>query len=168
MFKQRCFAGSTIDAIFLLAAAYAGCNELLVGAFFTIAVGSQGFFATSSLLNPMDLSPNFSGIITGLSNGVGCMAGVAVPWVIGILTPNVSANIRKAKAELKFKIIIFLLIQQSLQSEWRIVFWLSVSFEILKIINFALFGSGEVQPWNSSKPKDDAEAKTEEIAHTAN
>lgn len=63
---------------------------MLVGIFFIIAVGSQGFFATSSLVNAMDLSPNYSGTITGFTNGVGSLTGILVPWVIGVLTPNVN------------------------------------------------------------------------------
>lgn len=84
------FAAAIIDGSFVLAASYAGCDAMMVGLFFVISVGSQGFLATSSLMNPMDLSPNFAGTITGLTNGIGSITGIMVPYVIGVLTPNVS------------------------------------------------------------------------------
>lgn len=79
-----------IDGSFVLAAAYSGCDAMLVGVFFTMAAGSEGFLSASSMVNPMDLAPNFSGTLTGITNGIGSVTGIIVPWVIGVLTPNVS------------------------------------------------------------------------------
>lgn len=79
-------------AIFIMAASYAGCNAWLVTFFFTIAIGAQGFEIASNLINPMDLSPNYSGTIAGITNGIGSCTGIVVPWVVGLLTPNVKPN----------------------------------------------------------------------------
>lgn len=84
------FSAALIDGSFVLAAAYAGCDAMLVGIFFIMAVGSEGFLAASSMVNPMDLSPNFAGTLTGFTNGIGSVTGIIVPWVIGVLTPNVN------------------------------------------------------------------------------
>lgn len=80
---------SGIDGCFIIMASYAGCNAMLVGLFFTISVGAEGFLTSSMLVNPMDLSPNYSGTITGMGNGIGSLMGIAVPSIIGLLTPNV-------------------------------------------------------------------------------
>lgn len=78
-----------INAVFLLAASYAGCNAELVALFFAISVGGMGLQSSSTMVNAMDLSPNFAASIMAIVNGIGSLAGIAVPWVIGLLTPNV-------------------------------------------------------------------------------
>lgn len=88
--KLFVFLAAIIDGTFVMAAAYGGCDAMLIGLFFVISVGAQGFLASSSLANPMDLSPNFAGTITGFTNGIGSVTGILVPWIIGLLTPNVS------------------------------------------------------------------------------
>lgn len=84
------YAASTVNGLFIIAASYAGCNALLVGLFFTIAAGVHGLPAASVVINPIDLSPNYAGTIVGLSNGISSAAGIVVPSIIGLLTPNVS------------------------------------------------------------------------------
>lgn len=71
-------------------AAYVGCEPWLVGLFFTLSIGAQGMFVASSVIIPMDLSPNFAGAISALTNGISSTAGFVVPIVVGFLTPNVS------------------------------------------------------------------------------
>lgn len=86
---------SAIDGTFIIAASYAGCNAMLVGLFFTIAVGAQGFHTASTMINPMDLSPNYAGTITGIANGISSCTGIIVPSIIGILTPKVRESLWK-------------------------------------------------------------------------
>lgn len=62
---------------------------MLIGLFFIVSVGSRGFLTSSSLMNSMDLSPNYAGTLTALSNGIGSTTGIFVPLVVGLLTPNV-------------------------------------------------------------------------------
>lgn len=38
---------------------------------------------------------------------------------------------------------------QSLQSEWRIVFWITLGASIAQFLIFDIWGSAKVQPWNS-------------------
>lgn len=89
--KQLLFgiSASIIDGVFVIAASYAGCDAILVGLFFTIAVGAQGLHTSSTMINAMDLSPNYAGTITGISNGISSCTGIVVPWIIGVMTPNV-------------------------------------------------------------------------------
>lgn len=81
---------SAINGSFVLGAAYAGCDPLMVGTLFAIAVGADGLEPSSIMINPLDLSPNFSGMICGITGSISCIMGIAVPVVISFLTPHVS------------------------------------------------------------------------------
>ena len=43
-------------------------------------------------VNALDLTTNFSGTLMALVNGIGAITGIFVPYIAGVLTPNVSAN----------------------------------------------------------------------------
>lgn len=81
---------STINGVFILVAAYAGCDPMLVGASVAVAVGANGLETSSIMINSLDLSPNFAGMITGIIGTIACIMGVAVPIVVSFLTPNIS------------------------------------------------------------------------------
>lgn len=74
----------------MVAASYAGCDRLLLLNFFVVAVGIRGCLSSSLYVNPIDISPSYSGAIASVANGIGATIGVLVPYVIGVLTPNVS------------------------------------------------------------------------------
>lgn len=84
------FSASLIPAVFLIAASYAGCNEILSVTFLTIAVGCHGFNAAGTILNLFDLAPNYVGALCGIGNTVTTTLGILAPYIVGILTPNVS------------------------------------------------------------------------------
>lgn len=44
---------------------------------------------------------------------------------------------------------LFSLLFQALQSEWRLVFWLTVIFQLLQLVIFTFCGSAKVQSWNN-------------------
>lgn len=86
----RSFIASIVAAVFIVAASYAGCDRLLLLTFFILAVGGRGFLTSGLYVNPMDISPNYSGAIASVANGIGAIIGVLVPYIVGVLTPNVS------------------------------------------------------------------------------
>lgn len=96
---------AVIDGSFLIAAVYSKCDLTLVGLFFTIAVGAQGFMSSSLLVNAMDLCPNYAGTLTGAMGTFGCSMGVLVPVVISFLTPNVGSEVSPAAVRLPIKTI---------------------------------------------------------------
>lgn len=77
-------------AIFYVAASYAGCDRILVVTLFTLGMTLTGTYYTSLRLNVLDLSPNYSGSIMALTNGLGAMSGVIAPTFAGMMTPDVS------------------------------------------------------------------------------
>lgn len=91
---------SVFAAVFFIAASYAGCDQTLVVLFFTLSVGSQALTIPGTYVNPLDLSPNYVGPLTALVNGAGSITGILAPYVIGLLTPNVSHHCDCAHARI--------------------------------------------------------------------
>lgn len=77
-------------ATFIVAAAYSGCNRIQAVIMFTVGMGFMGTFYSGLKVNALDLSPNFAGTVMALVNGIGGFTGIFVPYLVGILTDNVS------------------------------------------------------------------------------
>lgn len=76
--------------MFLLAATYAGCNQMLAVAFFTIGMGLMGFYYSSMRVNALDLAPNYAGTLMAIINGLGAISGMITPYLVGALIEDVS------------------------------------------------------------------------------
>lgn len=85
-----CFSASIGPGICIIGASYAGEDEVLVVALFTIAMGLMGAFYPGMKVNALDLSCNFAGTLMAIVNGIGALSGIITPYLVGILTPNVS------------------------------------------------------------------------------
>lgn len=66
----------TFPGVFLIFASYSGCNRTLAVTMFTIAMGFMGAYYSGMKANNLDLSPNFSGAIMALTNGIGAIVGI--------------------------------------------------------------------------------------------
>lgn len=75
-------------------------------------------------VNALDLSPNYSGTLMALVNGIGAFTGILTPYIVSELTPN-----------------------QTL-SQWRLVFWIVFAVFVVTNLIFILYASGEVEYWN--------------------
>lgn len=73
----------------MIAASYAGCNALVVGCLFAVAVASQGVQISNLVINVMDLSPNYTATISGMIGAIGSTLGILAPVIVGFLTPHV-------------------------------------------------------------------------------
>lgn len=88
-----CFCPGAIGpAVGVILASYAGCDKLFVTILFTIGMGLMGFCYASLRVNSLDLSPNYAGSIMALQNGLSSVSGMVAPYLIGVLTPNVSCT----------------------------------------------------------------------------
>ncbi|CRK93649.1 CLUMA_CG007178, isoform A [Clunio marinus] len=115
-------------AVFIVAASYAGCNRITVVILFTIAMGTMGGFYPGMKVNPLDLSPNYSGSIMATTNGIGALTGILGPYLVGLLTGG-----------------------QTL-TEWRLVFWIAfIVFNVTAVV-YCIWASAEIQPWNDGIP----------------
>lgn len=54
-------------------------------------MGFMGTFYPGMRVNAIDLSPNYSGTLMAIVNGVGAVTGFISPYLIGWLTPNVTS-----------------------------------------------------------------------------
>ncbi|XP_046627976.1 putative inorganic phosphate cotransporter isoform X1 [Neodiprion virginianus] len=109
---------------FLVGASYAGCDRTIVVILFTLGMGLMGFIYPSTMVNGLDLSPNYSGSLTAMTTTIVAIAGIAAPYAVGVLTPN-----------------------QTL-SEWRTVFWITFAVYLISVLIYDLWADGEVQDWN--------------------
>ena len=75
----------------IIGASYAGCDRYLVVSLFTLGMASMGAYYSGTRVNALDLSPNYAGTIMALVNAIGALSGVATPYLIGVLIPNVSS-----------------------------------------------------------------------------
>lgn len=91
-YENRSFSSSVGPGIFIVAASYAGCDRALVVVLFTIAMGIMGTFYPGMKVNSLDLSPNYAGTLMALTNGIGAITGILAPYVVGIMTPEVSVE----------------------------------------------------------------------------
>lgn len=126
-------------AVFTVAASYAGCDRVLVVVMIALSMTLMGAALPSMKVNGLDLSPNYAGSLMALTNGIGTLAGIAMPFIVGILTPHQTI------------------------SEWRLVFWIISAALVLTNLIFVVWGDAEVQYWNDPdflrKEKIDKKAK---------
>ncbi|XP_076627177.1 putative inorganic phosphate cotransporter [Colletes latitarsis] len=120
--------GTTIASLgpgaFILGASYSGCERTTVVIMFTIGTTLMGPFYPGMKVNALDLSPNYSGTLMAIVNGIGAFSGIITPYIVGVLTPNETLT------------------------EWRLVFWIVFGVFVVTNIVFILFASGEVEYWN--------------------
>ncbi|XP_028173314.1 putative inorganic phosphate cotransporter isoform X1 [Ostrinia furnacalis] len=91
----------------------------------TITVGLNGAHYVGFMLSHIDLSPNFASTLMGITNGCSAIFSIMAPL-------SVSAVIQ----------------DETLASEWRKVFLISIAFYFLGNLFFVLFISGDIQSWN--------------------
>lgn len=45
-------------------------------------------------------------------------------------------------------------IEQALLTEWRGIFWITFVLQVVKLVIFSIWGSGDVQPWDTQSDSD--------------
>ncbi|XP_026671600.1 putative inorganic phosphate cotransporter isoform X2 [Ceratina calcarata] len=120
--------GTTIASLgpgaFVIGASYAECDRATVVIMFTVGTTLMGTFYPGMKVNALDLSPNYSGTLMAVVNGIGAFTGIVTPYIVAVL----------AKDETLY--------------QWRLVFWIVFGVFIVTNVIFILFASGEVQYWN--------------------
>lgn len=113
-------------AIFIVAASYAECDQFMVVFLLVTGMAFMGSAFPSIMVQPLDLSPNYSGTLMAIGNGVAAVGGIATPYVVGYLTTNQTIH------------------------EYRQVFFIGLAIAIACSIYIIIFSSAEVQEWNES------------------
>lgn len=83
-----------IPAIFVIGASYAGCNEITVVILLSISTAGQGFDSAGTVCTAFDLGPNYIGPVNAVAFTVSSAASIFAPYVVGVLTPNVSQQLQ--------------------------------------------------------------------------
>ncbi|XP_043273011.1 putative inorganic phosphate cotransporter [Venturia canescens] len=120
--------GEMLPAIALIGLGFIDKDKPHVAvALLTISVASNVAIFCGHQVNHMDLSPNYSGTLMGITNGAANVCSILAPIVAGAIIHD------------KTDVL-----------QWRKVFILSAIIYTMGSIVFALFGSTTVQPWNES------------------
>lgn len=70
-----------LNGIFLFGLAYAGCDVVMAVIFLTISLAFHGAVSSGVLASMVDNTPNYSGIILGITSTIGIMAVTISPIV---------------------------------------------------------------------------------------
>ncbi|KAJ8680612.1 hypothetical protein QAD02_016399 [Eretmocerus hayati] len=122
--KMNATIASIGPGVMLIGAMYMGCNIVWAISLITLGLTLTGSSTPGTKINCIDISPNYSGTLMGISNGFSAIMGILAPCLVGILAPN-----------------------QTL-SEWRLIFWITGIIYFVADLNFPVFASGDVQKWN--------------------
>lgn len=58
---------------------------------FIAAMTLMGAYYSGMKINALDITPNYAGTTTAMVNGIAAISGIISPYLIGLLTPNVSS-----------------------------------------------------------------------------
>ncbi|XP_047145228.1 sialin isoform X1 [Hydra vulgaris] len=115
------------SAVFLILASYSSCSNIAWSvSCMVLATAFLAFNGSGYLVNHLDISPRFGGILMGLSNTLGTVAGCITPSVTGYFTNGDPSS-----------------------KNYRSVFFIAAAICLFGGTFFIAFLSGEVQPWNN-------------------
>lgn len=119
-------AGQIMASVCLFGVTIVGCDRIWIVILLLISSSIDGLTLGGAQSNSLDLSPNFTGVIKGILNTMAAAAGVASPYIVGVLIKD-----------------------NNTKSSWDIAFYLAVGLSIFGTLVYLLFGSGNTQPWNN-------------------
>jgi len=128
--------GMVVNAIFIVAISYIGCNRGLVVTFLCIAVAIGQINSAGYNVNHIDLAPQYAGVLYGLTNSIATVSGIVGPYVVGVLTN-----------------------EKETREQWKIVFYISSAITLFGAAFYFIFGSGERQPWALDRENLDQSSK---------
>lgn len=92
--KFGSFLSTIGQGICVLALAYSGTNQTMAVIWYAVAHTLHGSGPAGPLATKVDLSPNFAGVIFGITATVTATTGYITPYIVGLLTlNNVSTHI---------------------------------------------------------------------------
>lgn len=89
-YNEICSPAATGPGICILFASYSGCDTTLAVFWFIFAMTLMGAYYSGMKINPLDITPNYAGTTTALVNGIAAISAIISPYLIGLLTPEVS------------------------------------------------------------------------------
>ncbi|KAJ8731683.1 hypothetical protein PYW07_004847 [Mythimna separata] len=131
----------------IIALAFLGPDHKnIVVAILTLVFFLFGFSSAGFMVNHLDLSPQFAGVLLSLTNFAGGIGSIITPVITSFILKNDPTDI----------------------SRWRIVFLLFASIGIVSNLIYIILGSSDRQPWDSPDYKDKRKADPEEMTPVLN
>ncbi|XP_052764717.1 sialin-like [Mya arenaria] len=118
--------GLAVPGILMICIQFAGCNHTVIVALLVLCLTAGGFTMGGFQVNHIDLSPNFAGVLMGMSNTWATIPGFLGPEVVGWLTTK-----------------------HDTRQQWQIVFYIAAAVYISGAIIYCIFARGTEQPWNN-------------------
>uniref|UniRef100_A0A1I8QDK8 Putative inorganic phosphate cotransporter n=1 Tax=Stomoxys calcitrans TaxID=35570 RepID=A0A1I8QDK8_STOCA len=131
-FSRKLFntVGQWLPMISLVALGFCDSSHLVWAlAFIVFSVGLNSSSFLGFQVNHLDLSPNYAGVLMGITNCAANVMSILAPLTVGFVVTDVSNPL-----------------------QWRIVFFVSAGFYLVGNFCFLLFGETGVQKWNESSP----------------
>uniref|UniRef100_A0A0V0G4B5 Putative inorganic phosphate cotransporter n=1 Tax=Triatoma dimidiata TaxID=72491 RepID=A0A0V0G4B5_TRIDM len=127
-------SGSGTALIFL---GYIGESTIAILVTLTLCVTCSAFIFSGFIMNHLDLSPNFAGVLVGIANGLENITMILAPLSVGFIVDDPKSA-----------------------DQWRMVFIISACIGYIGNLVFLIFGSTKLQSWNTpieiNKNKDDS------------
>ena len=137
----------------LLLISFLGRDKLGNIILLVLALGFDGMIMAGFMVTHVDMSPNFAGTLMGITNCVANFAGIFAPMVVGqILTLVIGDD---GNDHNNGKELLKTIKEQKALLAWHYVFYLSAVVFLVSALIFIIFGSNEVQDWNSLSPNSD-------------
>ncbi|XP_022226100.2 putative inorganic phosphate cotransporter isoform X2 [Drosophila obscura] len=133
--------GTWIPMLTLIGLGYTRADQAsLAVVLLCFTVGTNGATYLGFNMNHIDLSPNFAGILMGITNCVANIMSIIAPLLVGVIVTD-----------------------EKDPDLWRIVFFIAAGFYLVGNGLFVIFGKAEVQPWNDppAKPRRNSTAQVE-------
>ncbi|XP_059045350.1 putative inorganic phosphate cotransporter [Achroia grisella] len=115
---------ATGPAICIVLASYAGCDRIAAMVYFVLSMALMAGFYSGMKVNVLDLAPNHTGTLTSLLNTISTFAGMLLPYLIGLMTPN------------------------STLVEWRGAFWVCFAVLVGTNVVYCIWADGQQQWWD--------------------
>lgn len=114
-----------MEALSFLVVAHATTKKNVGAATFALTVGvaCSGFAISGFNVNHLDIAPRYASILMGMSNGIGTIAGLVVPFFVDNMTHDKSVH------------------------GWKNVFVIAACVHLVGVTFYAYFCSGELQEW---------------------
>lgn len=113
-----------VPAALLILVVYIGCNRVIAIVMYTLIMFLHGPFYSGMKVNVNDITRYYGGTIMAIANGLGAIAGILGPTVIGFVTVNHSLE------------------------EWQIVMWIMLAVMTFTTLIYWIFSSADRQPWD--------------------
>ncbi|XP_053683973.1 sialin-like isoform X2 [Sabethes cyaneus] len=130
MRKTFCIFSHFLPGVLLAVLPFIAQDPLVCVGCIVLCLGFNGSATITNLVNAQDLAPNFAASLYGFLSFLGTTAGFIAPMLVAYCTA-----------------------ENSTINEWKYVFLITAVIYFVTGVAFVTFGSGQVQEWNSIKPK---------------